>query len=158
MDRIPNSLRFERMTSPGCASCGRISHEAAWSLGTGFHQCRRYREEGWRWSTCGFAMMPEQLAIPRHRQEVHIRLTGSLRTAWSRREVSRQKDHMGPWMVRQCCWLWIAVKPLRPAEHSKKSHQRAVSTVGNTKIDLIDARTVDESRQILLATEGIIVR
>src|SRR3954464_7525417 len=30
------------MTSPGPASCGKISHEGTPSLGTGFHQCAGY--------------------------------------------------------------------------------------------------------------------
>src|SRR5205809_830846 len=37
LDSKPSSVRLVRMTSPGPASCGSISHEAACSRGTGFH-------------------------------------------------------------------------------------------------------------------------
>src|SRR3989338_1778142 len=41
-DMIPNSPRFERMTSHGPAACGKISHHAALSGGTGAHHCSGY--------------------------------------------------------------------------------------------------------------------
>ena len=42
----PSSWRFETMTSPGPAACGRISHEAALSGGTAAHQCAGYADRG----------------------------------------------------------------------------------------------------------------
>jgi len=38
-DNNPSSLRFERITSPGFAACGRISQPGAPSVGAGVHQC-----------------------------------------------------------------------------------------------------------------------
>src|SRR6185503_2188402 len=42
LESRPSSWRLERMTSPGPASCGRISHAGAPSFGTGAHQCAGY--------------------------------------------------------------------------------------------------------------------
>src|ERR1700733_10469674 len=41
-ERMPSSLRLERITSPGLAACGRISQTALWLSGTGAHQRAGY--------------------------------------------------------------------------------------------------------------------
>src|ERR1700722_16502531 len=42
LDRIPSSLRFERITSPDFAACGSISQSGLFFSGTGVHQCAGY--------------------------------------------------------------------------------------------------------------------
>src|SRR5580700_7527220 len=81
LESKPSSLRLERMTSPGPAACGRISHAGAPSGDTGCHQCAGY------WLVESQAV--SAMTIKRRK---HFRMV----------QVSSKKDGMSPYKYIGC--------------------------------------------------------